>query len=92
LTSKEAEKASVEAIDQIIEMGYHRPYHNPILLGLGISEQERNIDACVYMENNVAKRLEIIKLPPVKEGDLKNENQVSRKLPKKEWSHVNTIA
>jgi hypothetical protein len=80
MTSKDAEKASVKAIHQILDKAYQLPYSDPILLGLGISEEERNIVACVYVENNEAKKLTITKDPPVNLDDLKPKK--STKAPK----------
>jgi hypothetical protein len=59
--SEEAEKAAEKAINQIIDRGYDAPYPDPILLGLAISEEERNIAACVCVENKKARKLTIDK-------------------------------
>ncbi|MDR0620541.1 MAG: AAA family ATPase [Deltaproteobacteria bacterium] len=60
--SSQAEDASENAINQIFGKGYGSPFPNPVLVGLGISEENRNIDACVYVENDQAVRLDMPKL------------------------------
>ena len=59
--SSQAKTASREAIKQIIVKGYDRLFPNPVLVGLGISEEMRNIDACVYGGNDKYKRLDMTK-------------------------------
>jgi hypothetical protein len=57
--SSQANAASIKAIKWIIDKDYGLPFSNPVLVGLAISEENRNIDACVYVENNQAKRLDM---------------------------------
>ncbi|MDR0622486.1 MAG: hypothetical protein LBJ61_11535, partial [Deltaproteobacteria bacterium] len=51
--------ASINAINQIIEKDYDLPFPNPVLVGLAISEEKRNIVACVYVENDKAMRIDM---------------------------------
>jgi hypothetical protein len=57
--SSQADTAAINAIKQIIGKGYDSPFRNPVLLGLCVSEEKRNIAGCVYVENNKAMRLEM---------------------------------
>jgi hypothetical protein len=57
--SSEAQNAAHRAITQIIEKDYARAFPNPILMGLGISEEDRNIVACDFVKGNKLDRLVI---------------------------------
>jgi hypothetical protein len=57
--SKDAKKASQYALNQIISNGYSRPYQNPILLGLAISFETRNIAACFCVADGLQSELEL---------------------------------
>ena len=59
--SSRAYTAAKNAIKQIIDKGYGLPFTDPVLVGLGISEERRKIDSCVYMENNKPFKLELTK-------------------------------
>ncbi|MDR0620497.1 MAG: PD-(D/E)XK nuclease domain-containing protein, partial [Deltaproteobacteria bacterium] len=57
--SSQAETASINAINQIIEQDYDRRFSNPVLVGLAITEELRNIVACIYVENDKAMRIDM---------------------------------
>jgi hypothetical protein len=56
---KEAETAAQNAIKQIVRKGYGALYCDPVLIGLAISEEKRNISACVFVKNNKIDKLAI---------------------------------
>jgi hypothetical protein len=55
----QAETAANVAMGQIREKGYGKPYPNPILIGLAISEETRNVAACFFERDKTAHQLEI---------------------------------
>jgi hypothetical protein len=60
---KEAEAAARDAIDQIMGKGCGGRYRDPVLIGLAISEEERNISACFCMRSGEIEKLEIKRRP-----------------------------
>ncbi|MDR0620540.1 MAG: ATP-binding protein [Deltaproteobacteria bacterium] len=57
--SSQADAASINAINRIVDKGYDSLLPNPVLVGLGLSDENGRIDACVYVENDQVMRLEM---------------------------------
>ncbi|MDR3205121.1 MAG: ATP-binding protein [Deltaproteobacteria bacterium] len=58
--TKEAQNAAKIALNQIIEKNYAGSHSNPIIIGLAVSEDIRNIAASFYAKDNKINELQIL--------------------------------